>query len=376
MGKTNFSIDDITRKLNDLKVLFESDFKSSKINAMIQVEKTNHEDSVAKITIQLGNISDENHSLCFYVYNENLVTKEARMECVKNVKNHMIRKYLPSILVSEIDLRKLLSEEYLKNHVKLEFVNKEIERELLAEVPSISILDLALIAKIEIEPPTGFEDLYITTVVTYKMLQSADEINIQFKDIVDLGIQYIYKNDCFQIKTPMDVLLKENEMGTNEILDTIKYSIFSLTDTLNLPNEIVSNMINLEQEKVLMEIEKQKEDSPFFIICAKNNINDIPGSSILAFPELLDRLVTKFGIYSDFFLLPNQNNCILIKDGPDAKKIVTHDILKMKEMSIPEEDYLTDSIYFFHRDCKQLERCGSYENIQELEHFFDKRRAV
>lgn len=160
------------------------------------------------------------------------------------------------------------------------------------------------------------------------------------------------------------IILEEEEMEafsmviTNELMKIYGITEEELYDTalreapLNFPAEIykVRNVLaELGDFWNIMFAEASKEGDEMIILTANDGFM---GASSVFYPELLEKLVQIVG--GSFFVLPSSiHEMILVRDNGAYKgKHLRELVREINRVEIPKEDFLSDSVYYYHAGTK------------------------
>lgn len=211
------------------------------------------------------------------------------------------------------DVEKMTSYEGMCNNIIFRMVNYNKNREMLKECPHVRIYDMA---------------------VTFRIVYSWDDISIS---------SALITNDHMEDwEVSKDELLVYAERNTRRMFPAL---VRSMSETIRLFED---------------EAEEDMEDCDvcnlMFILSNRQMMN---GASVILYDELLENIAEE--VEANYFLLPSSiHEMILVPDymGMD-REVMLNMVREANRTVIEEEDFLSDSIYYFNKEKSCLECYGS-----------------
>lgn len=190
----------------------------------------------------------------------------------------------------------------VKSLLRIRLVNKDLNANLLLNVPHMSFLDMAIIAVIEL----GDTDNGLATIkITNQLLESWG-------------------------KTFTDILLYANRNTFN-----VPYKLKSMA-------EIMADMLGMPQEI----IDVIAADSPMYILTNKMGIN---GATMICNYEVMAEIANKFD--ADLIVLPSSVHEVIIvpmRNGMNVEEM-TRMVKEVNATEVSPEEVLSDHAYVFTR---------------------------
>ncbi|WP_051195223.1 DUF5688 family protein [Pseudobutyrivibrio ruminis] len=202
----------------------------------------------------------------------------------------------------------------VKDYIVYKVVNHDSNIKLLAGVPHVNYLDLAIIF--------------------YRMMP--ETVDLDEKEVVLIGNEELFLWDV----TVEDLM---NAAGTN----TSRILGVKIRGILSTIAEYMDDISMLEIA------EEEEKYVPLYVVSNKYSYN---GASVILYKDLLKAIAAK--LKSDIYIIPSSiHEVIVVKSIKDCeidtaglKELIAH----INDTSLPESEVLSNSLYFYSRDTNVL----------------------
>lgn len=275
------------------------------------------------------------------IYMNSYYEKYLAGEPVKQMVEDIIRIYKRSREDSErngLHIRYELDE--MKSCIIFRLINYDRNRKLLMDVPYIQFMDLA---------------------VTFHCLVKNNEkgigtIRITNEHVRNWKVDIGYLKEIARVNTPM--LFPPVIRNMNEILHEILQGE-GISSSLNYgeTREFSANSADIasygspsEGEDFYPVMPDRAESAKTNTMYVITNAKGINGASCLLYPAVIKNLALKLD--SDLYILPSSiHEIIAVKaNGTMNKKAFREMVFDVNRTQVPEEDILSDNVYFYSRD--------------------------
>lgn len=275
------------------------------------------------------------------IYMNSYYEKYLAGESVKQMVEDIIRIYKKSREDSErngLHIRYELDE--MKSCIIFRLINYDRNRKLLMDVPYIQFMDLA---------------------VTFHCLVKNNEkgigtIRITNEHVRNWKIDIGYLKEIARVNTP--ILFPPVIRDMNEILHEILQGE-GIPSSLNYgeTSEFSANSADIASYgspsagedfyQVMLDGAESAKTNTMYVITNAKGIN---GASCLLYPAVIKNLALKLD--SDLYILPSSiHEIIAVKaNGTMNKKAFREMVFDVNRTQVPEEDILSDNVYFYSRD--------------------------
>ena len=212
-----------------------------------------------------------------------------------------------TLLAEKLDF----SAEYIKEHLYYRLVNKSRNEELLQEVPHCLYLDLAVV--------------YFWVV---------------YEDGKQLGSIMMNYSQMERISLTEEELLE-----------------LAVVNTPRMFPAVIKGM-----DEVVKELMTGKVDFPMFVLSNEIGIN---GASCLMYPDVAEKIEEK--LQGSFYVLPSSVHEVIAIPGNSARTgHLCEMVYCINRTQLPEEDILSDNIYYYNAEDKVLQLvCSDIDKISE-----------
>lgn len=224
------------------------------------------------------------------------------------------------------DLEKFKSFDRIKNQILYKLVNYDKNEELLKVVPHRKFLDLA---------------------VVYYVVITSNELGIGSILIRNeyMGFWNITEEDLYvlaHVNTPKQMPCEIKSMA-NMILELMNKKFVKDDECNQILGKLISEAINKEDDDNLLKM---------YVLTNHSRIN---GANAILYKDIIRNFSKLIG--KDLYILPSSIHEVIIV--PDAPKISASTLLKIvkdvNEHNVAEEEWLSDSIYFYKYASDKIE---------------------
>lgn len=207
-----------------------------------------------------------------------------------------------------VDMEFFKDFEKVKERVAYRLVNLENNKELLADVPFIPYLDLAICFYY------AFGDTQIGEGAILIQRSHLEMWNTDEKELFSLAQENTSKLYPFEIM----------RMRT-----------------------VVEQLVGVQDLEILDEM----EPASMYVLTNKKRIQ---GAAVVLYPEVLEHIADKLG--TDFYIIPSSvHEVILMPDRADIDRNVMKDMIyDVNRTQLTPEDVLSDSLYYYNRKDKRI----------------------
>jgi hypothetical protein len=264
-------------------------------------------------------------------------------ETVKELTDEVIRIYRTTKEDGDKeDLHIRYELDRMKSCIIYRLINYDRNRKLLMEVPHIHFLDLAITFHCLIKSnEQGIGTIRITNEHINNWRIGLEEL----KDIAKVNTPGLFPS---VIKNMNDIILDILRDDKDITYDDLRKNPLK---TQKMPEkEEVQKTEQKDGEEmlaVLLEDIKRKKDSDMYVI---SNTKGINGASCLLYPDLIKKLADELD--SDLYILPSSiHEIIAVKANKEMIKSSFREmVFDVNRTQVPEEDILSDNVYFYSRE--------------------------
>lgn len=215
----------------------------------------------------------------------------------------------------------------MKSCIIYRLINYEKNRKLLEEVPHIRFLDLAVTFHCLVK---NNEEGIGTIRITNEHMKSWNTNIEELKEIARINTPIIFPS----------VIKNMNEV----ILDFFKKDIQAISQNDNEKETEASAEELLES---MLEGMGQSNSTDMYVISNEKGIN---GASCLLYPNGIKEFAEQLS--TDFYILPSSiHEIILVKNNDHLNKnLLKEMVLDVNRTQVPEEEILSDSVYYYSRE--------------------------
>ncbi len=222
----------------------------------------------------------------------------------------------------------------MKNCIIYRLVNYDKNRKLLQEVPHIRFLDLAITFHCLVK--NNNEGIGTIRITNEHMMNWRTDIE-ELKTFARVNTPEIFPA---VMKSMNDVIL---EILKKDMKSMSYYQHADIEDNL-------CNQMNVTSEELLNSIKAGMEHQNCKEMYVLTNEKGINGASCLLYPDIIKEFAGELG--TDFYILPSSiHEIILVMDNENINKYILKDmVLDVNRTQVPEEDILSNSVYFYSRE--------------------------
>lgn len=253
-------------------------------------------------------------------------------ETFRDIMDEVLCIYEESRIKENLDMSFFLNYETMKNQVVYKVISYEKNKELLTRIPHITFLDMAIVFYCHVPN----RELGSATILIYnnhldmwkitreQLYQDAKRNTPRIMPASLMSIEDVMK-EMFKQDTPIGKMADADEEGNME--DTIRQFVESMTDHV-----MKGKMFVLGNQMKLF------------------------GAAVMLYEQLLEKISNK--MEKNLFILPSSiHEVILI---PDDNQQEAEELWKMvceiNATQVEPEEVLTDSVYYFSRKNKKMEK--------------------
>ena len=224
--------------------------------------------------------------------------------------------------------------EEMKNCIIYRLVNYNKNSKLLQEVPHIRFLDLAITFHCLVK--NNNEGIGTIRITNEHMMNWETNIE-ELKTFARANTPEIFPA---VMKSMNDVIL---EILKKEMKPMPYYQDADTEDN-------ISNQLDVSAEELMDSIKAGMEHQNCKEMYVLSNEKGINGASCLLYPDIIKELAEE--LETDFYILPSSiHEIILVMDNENINKYILKDmVLDVNRTQVPEEDILSDSVYFYSRE--------------------------
>lgn len=218
----------------------------------------------------------------------------------------------------DFDSRKITEFHQVRDRICFRLVNTEKNKELLADIPYIPYLDLAIVFYVLVSKDAGGTS---TVLIRNSFIDSWGTDTQTLYSIAIENTQRIFRGSV-------------QSMG-------------------NVMAEIMEVMLDAEDSKEFYDMAVDTEDR--FPMYVATNYEKLNGASVLLYPNLLRDFAEQ--IRSDFYILPSSiHEVIFVPEsaGMDIEYMKTM-VQEINVTQVADEEILSDNVYFYNRACDRVE---------------------
>lgn len=245
------------------------------------------------------------------IYLESLFERYQEGMTMESVCREVMDIYEQHKVKQDFDSRRITEFHQVKDRICFRLVNAEKNRELLADIPYIPYLDLAIVFYVLVSKDSGGTSTVL--------------IRNSFMDSWKTDTQTLYR------------IAMEN---TQRIF---RGNVQSMG---NVMAEMMEAMLDAVDSKEFYDMAVDTEDEFMYVA---TNYNKLNGASVILYPNLLRDFAERIG--SDFYILPSSiHELIFVPEsvGMDIEYIKMM-VQEINATQVENEEILSDNIYFYNR---------------------------
>lgn len=275
--------------------------------------------NVSRVIVQKTNTEKEGLSItgknkvAFSVYFKDMYEHYLKTNDLSDIVGKTIKcSLLDSTLIEEQGIEKLNDVEWVKNHMIMQFINTERNKELLKTLPHREFLDLSIIYRIIFEAPMEG----MSSIIKNKM---AENYNLSEEDLYQIAYENTRK-----ISEP--ILLPSSRMC---------FEMF-INEHDEIPDELLSL---LKQQDV-----NEKE---MYVMTNKSKCYAAAG---ILYDDILSELADKFE--SDLYVMPSSIHDMMVVSAKEYydTEILFDMVKSANEESVALEEQLSNQVYHYSRE--------------------------
>lgn len=242
-----------------------------------------------------------------------------------------------------IDLSFLLDYENVKNKIVYKLINFEKNKLLLAQVPHVKYLDLAIVFYCNIVSDflnQGSILIYNKYCKTWKITTE------QLYDRAKQNTPKLLRYDLKSMEQIMRDMIDDN--GLSSMQENSYYDKDGNETTLS--NELMEDMI----QQILEELEEGKTEIPMYVLSNEAKLN---GAACLLYADIVKNFADT--MKSDLYILPSSIHEIIIvpADENNYFEKLEKMVKDVNATQVCREDVLSDGVYFYSRQLQEIVQC-------------------
>lgn len=261
-------------------------------------------------------VNEKERNISPNIYLDDLYEAYESGETFRDIMEQIVHIYEESRMKKNIDMSFFLNYDCMKGKVVYKVIGYEKNKELLCQIPHIPFLDMAIV-------------FYC---------------HVPEKEIGGSATILIYNNHLKMWKVSKEQLYQDALKNTEKILPA---QMLSAEDMMR---EI---LMNEKCGKSPEEAAAADKDSRMYVL---SNGKKLFGAAVMLYPGVLEQFAE--GIGRNLFVLPSSVHEVILV--PDDEKQESEELWKMvceiNATKVEPEEVLTDSVYYFSRKCKKIEK--------------------
>lgn len=272
-------------------------------------------------------ISEKEMNISPNIYLDEFFKAYEEGETFRDIMDEVIRIYEESRMKENMDMSFFLEYENMKNRVVYKIISYEKNKDLLVQVPHIPFLDLAIVFYCHVPK----RELGSATILIYNN---------------HLDMWKITKEQLYQdAKRNTPRIMPARLLAMEEVMKELLMKEIKVGKEEEGKNEIAQQLMEALAEETI--------SGKMYVL---GNQMKLFGAAVLLYEHVLEAIADK--IQSNFFILPSSiHEVILI---PDDEEMEAEELWKMvceiNATEVEPEEVLTDSIYYFSRKNKKIEK--------------------
>lgn len=271
-------------------------------------------------------VTEKEKNISPNIYLDDLYEAYEKGETFRSVMEEIVQIYRDSKRKKNMDMSFFLDYDSMKERVVYKIISYEKNKELLLQVPYIPFLDLAIV---------------FYCYVPQKEFGSATIL--------------IYNNHLKMWKITKERLLQDAERNTERIMPARILSIEEMMKEVFAQELSAESPEKQVEEDWLLSADKNGsgEDGRMYVL--GNNMK-LFGAASMLYKGLVENFADKIG--KNLFILPSSiHEVILVPDNGDMEaRELWEMVCEINATQVEPEEVLTDSVYYFSRKFKKIER--------------------
>lgn len=258
-------------------------------------------------------IQKKGKSLAPTVYLDNLYEEYERGVGMEEVLESILELLHEKTPMEDLDMSFFLDYESVKDRICYRLINEERNRELLAEIPHIPFLDLAICFIYSFES----SEMGNGSIMVRNQYMETWGVSVkELWDVANRNTRELFLPEC----TSMENILKEIGMS----------------------------------ERVDFHPELPGKDEKFLSMSVLSNRQRIFGSAVVLYDDYLVRIGESLG--RNYFILPSSIHEVILlpENGEEDYEDMRAMIREINETQVEDQEVLSDNLYYFDRDKKNL----------------------
>lgn len=256
-------------------------------------------------------ILEQGHSIAPSIYLNDYYACYLKGTSIDDIMADILCRYYRCKDSLDLDHEKFTNFENIKDKIVYKIINKDKNEKLLREVPSESILDLAIVYYCIV---SQFEDRCATVLINNKHLKMWNISDSDLAIAASINTPRIMKS---QIKPIGDII---GEVDSNELTSKEK-------------------------------IDSSMEENPMYVLTNESQFN---GAACILYENLLYDFASSLG--KDLYILPSSVHEVILVPKNDFldKNELSNMVRDINESEVAEDEVLSDHVYEYHYDKKAI----------------------